>query len=131
MGYDATQAGVALPYVSYVGIPGDQANEASAMLNLFRNLGGSVGVSFAQTLLQERTQFRHASLTEHITAYRGFGWKVPLAPLNGTLQAPIMSCLDIFRLLGIVALCIWPLALFLPRMPKGATSGHGGGLEWR
>jgi hypothetical protein len=35
-----------------------------------------------------------------------------------------MSYLDIFWLLGIVALCIWPLALFLPRMPKGAAAGH-------
>ena len=47
---------------SYVGVPGDQTNEASAMLNLFRNLGGSFGVSFAQTLLQERRQFHHARL---------------------------------------------------------------------
>ncbi len=39
------------------------------MLNLFRNLGGSVGVSFAQALLQERTQFHQARLAEHITAY--------------------------------------------------------------
>jgi DHA2 family multidrug resistance protein len=96
------------------------------MLNLYRNLGGSVRVSFAQTLLQERGQFHHARLAEHITAYNGYGWKVPLGPINVTLQAQasIMSYLDIFWLLGIVALCIWPLALFLPRMPKGAAPGH-------
>jgi MFS transporter, DHA2 family, multidrug resistance protein len=117
---------IPLSAVSYVGVPGDQSNEASAILNLFRNLGGSVGVSFAQTLLQERGQFHHARLAEHITAYNGYGWKVPLGPISGTLQAQasIMSYLDIFWLLGIVALCIWPLALFLPRMPKGAAPGH-------
>ena len=117
---------IPLSAISYVGVPGDQTNEASAMLNLYRNLGGSVGVSFAQTLLQERGQFHHARLAEHITAYNGYGWKVPLGPINGTLQAQasIMSYLDIFWLLGIVALCIWPLALFLPRMPKGAAPGH-------
>jgi DHA2 family multidrug resistance protein len=117
---------IPLSAVSYVGVPADQTNEASAMLNLFRNLGGSVGVSFAQTLLQQRTQFHHARLAEHITAYNGYGWKVPLAPIDGVIQAQasMMSYLDIFWLLGIVALCIWPLALLLPRMPKGAAPSH-------
>jgi DHA2 family multidrug resistance protein len=112
--------------VSYVGVPGDRTNEASAMLNLFRNLGGSVGVSFAQTLLQERTQFHHARLAEHITAYNGYGWKVPLGPIAAVIQsqAAMMSYLDIFWVLGILALCIWPLALFLPRLPKGAAPSH-------
>ena len=70
--------------------------------------------------------YRRRGLAEHITTYHGYGWKVPLAPINGTLQAQasIMSYIDIFWLLGIVALCIWPLALFLPRMPKGGAPGH-------
>ena len=117
---------IPLSAVSYVGVPADKTNEASAMLNLFRNLGGSVGVSLAQTLLQERTQFHHARLAEHITAYNGYGWNTALGPINSAVQAQasIMSYLDIFWLLGIVALCIWPLALLLPRMPKGAAPAH-------
>jgi DHA2 family multidrug resistance protein len=49
-----------------------------------------------------------------------------MAPINGVVhgQASIMSYLDIFWLLGIVALCVWPLALFLPRMPKGTVPAH-------
>jgi hypothetical protein len=35
-----------------------------------------------------------------------------------------MSYLDIFWLLGMLGLCIWPLALLLPRMPKGAAPAH-------
>ena len=38
------------------------------IINLMRNLGGSVGVSFTPTMLQERLQFHHARLAEHITA---------------------------------------------------------------
>ena len=34
-----------------------------------------------------------------------------------------MSYLDIFWLLGVPALCLWPLALFLPRMPKRGGAG--------
>jgi MFS transporter, DHA2 family, multidrug resistance protein len=91
-----------------------------------RNLGGSVGVSFTTTMLEQREQFHHARLAEHITAYNGYGWNVPLPPIDGMIQAQagIMSYLDIFWLLGIVGLCVAPLALFLPRMPKGAAPAH-------
>ncbi len=41
---------------------------ASAMINLMRNLGGSVGVSFTTTMLEQRLQFHHwrtAGRTHH------------------------------------------------------------------
>ncbi len=50
--------------VSYVGVPVNQNNQASALINLMRNLGGSVGVSFVNTWLDWRTQFHHARLAE-------------------------------------------------------------------
>jgi DHA2 family multidrug resistance protein len=113
--------------VSYVGVPADRSNDASALINLMRNLGGSVGVSFTTTMLEERTQFHHARLAEHITAYNGYGWSTPLAPVDAIVQAQasVMSYLDIFWALGLVALVVWPLVLFLPKMPKGAApAGH-------
>jgi DHA2 family multidrug resistance protein len=112
--------------VSYVGLPPNVNNEASALFNLMRNLGGSVGVSFVTSMLEERTQFHHARLAEHITAYNGYGWGVPLAPVNSMVQAQaaVMSYLDIFWLLGIVALVVSPVVLLLPRVPKGAALGH-------
>ena len=112
--------------VSYVGVPADRTNDASALINLMRNLGGSVGVSFTNTMLEERTQFHHARLAEHVTAYNGFGWDAPLAGISHALQgqASIMSYLDVFWLLGVLALLVWPLALLLPKVPKGAPVGH-------
>jgi DHA2 family multidrug resistance protein len=117
---------IPLSAVSYVGVPPDRTNEASAIINLMRNLGGSVGVSFTTTMLQQREQFHHARLAEHITAYNGFAWNTPLPPVDAMIQAQagIMSYLDIFWLLGMLGLCMWPLALFLPRMPKGAAPAH-------
>jgi DHA2 family multidrug resistance protein len=117
---------IPLSAVSYVGLPPDRSNEASALINLMRNLGGSVGVSFVTTMLAERTQFHHARLAEHITAYNGFGWDTPLAPINALVQAQasIMSYLDIFWLLGILALVAAPAILLLPRVPKGAVAAH-------
>ncbi len=112
--------------VSYVGLPPTSSNEASALINLMRNLGGSVGVSFVTTMLQERTQFHHARLAEHITAYNGFGWATPLASVNAMVQAQaaIMSYIDIFWLLGILALVVAPVVLLLPRVSKGAAMAH-------
>jgi DHA2 family multidrug resistance protein len=83
-------------------------------------------VWFTTTVLEDRTQFHHARLAEHITAYNGYAWQMPLAPIDGVVQAQatIMSYLDIFWILGVLALCLWPLALFLPRMPKGAAPAH-------
>ena len=63
---------IPLSAVSYVGVPPNRTNEASAIINLMRNLGGSVGVSFTTTMLEQRTQFHHARLAEHITAYNGY-----------------------------------------------------------
>jgi DHA2 family multidrug resistance protein len=112
--------------VSYVGLPPARSNEASALINLMRNLGGSFGVSFATNMLQVRGQFHHARLAEHITAYNGFGWNTPLAPVDAIVQAQavIMSYLDVFWLLGLLALCVAPAALLLPLVPKGAPAGH-------
>ena len=117
---------IPLSSVSYVGLPPTRSNEASALINLMRNLGGSVGVSFVTTVLQERTQFHHARLAEHITAYNGYGWPTPLASVNAMVQAQaaIMSYLDIFWLLGIVALVVSPVVLLLPRVSKGGAMAH-------
>jgi DHA2 family multidrug resistance protein len=111
---------------AYIGVPPEKNNEASAIINLTRNLGGSVGVSFTTTLLQWRTQFHHARLAEHVTPYDDLHGRslAEMAHLIQT-QASIMSYLDIFWLLGIVALVVWPIVLFLKNIPKGAAvHGH-------
>ncbi|MDR3534630.1 MAG: DHA2 family efflux MFS transporter permease subunit [Rhodopila sp.] len=117
---------IPLSAVSYVGLPPNRSNEASALFNLMRNLGGSVGVSFVTTMLAERTQFHHERLAEHITAYNGFGWRAPLAPIDAMVQAQasVMSYLDIFWLLGLLALITAPVILLLPRVPKGTALAH-------
>ena len=77
-------------------------------------------------MLQERSQFHHARLAEHITAYNGFGWNTALAPVDAMVQgqAAVMSYLDVFWLLGSLALVVAPVILFLPRVPKGFALGH-------
>ena len=37
--------------ICYVGVPQEQNNQISSMINLTRNLGGSFGISFVATML--------------------------------------------------------------------------------
>jgi DHA2 family multidrug resistance protein len=117
---------IPLSAAMYVGLPPTASNEASALINLMRNLGGSVGVSFASTMLEWRTQFHHARLAEHITASTDLGGR-SLGQIAQVLQtqAAFLSYLDVFHLLGITALLVWPVVLFLRPVPKGAVpAGH-------
>ncbi len=110
--------------VALVGVPPERNNEASALINLMRNLGGSVGISYTTTLLAYREQFHHARLAEHVTPYTGFGAGIDLGPVARLvgMQAATLSYLDLFHMLMLVALLGVPLALFLPRMGKGAAA---------
>jgi DHA2 family multidrug resistance protein len=112
---------------SLVGIPPARNGDASALLNLMRNLGGSIGVSYITTLLAWRSQFHQSRLVEHLTPYNGYGYGTDLASLAQRVatQAQMMTYLDLFRILGIAALCAAPVALLLPRLQKGAVAaGH-------
>ena len=115
---------IPLSAVQFIGIPPTSNNEASAILNLMRNIGGSVGVSVATTQLAWREQFHHARLAEHITAANMPSTSAGLTSLAARIaaQASILSYLDVFTILSVVALVVCPLALFLPKMPKGAAA---------
>jgi len=55
--------------VAYTDLPPGKSNSASAMINLMRNLGGSVGISMANTILARRGQFHQARISESISKY--------------------------------------------------------------
>jgi DHA2 family multidrug resistance protein len=116
---------IPLSAVQFNGVPPSQNNDASAIVNLMRNLGGSFGVSIVTTELAWREQFHHARLAEHITPYNGYGFGIDLSGIASAVQrqAAIMSYLDIFTILSFLVLAIIPLVLFLPNVAKGAAAG--------
>src|SRR5262249_15060672 len=63
---------VPITTASYGDLPPDKTNQASALINVARNLGGSIGVSIAITVLAQRAQFHQSRLVEHL---------VPSSPL--------------------------------------------------
>ena len=65
--------GIGLPLIfipittaSYDGIPPAKTDQASALINLARNFGGSMGVALSQTVLARREQFHQNHLVEHL-----------------------------------------------------------------
>ena len=52
--------------ISYIGVPVEQNNQVSAMVNLMRNMGSSVGISIFATFLARREQVHQNFLTAHI-----------------------------------------------------------------
>ena len=50
-----------------VGILPAQAGQASALFNMLRNLGGSVGIAAISTLAQHREQFHFSIIAERMT----------------------------------------------------------------
>jgi DHA2 family multidrug resistance protein len=55
--------------IAYVGVPADKTDQVSSLVNLARNIGGSVGISLVTSWLARRGQYHHAVLAEHITPY--------------------------------------------------------------
>jgi DHA2 family multidrug resistance protein len=107
-------------------LPPQLSNDASAINNLSRNIGGSFGISFTTTLLAYRGQFHHARLAEHITPYNGYGAGTNLLAIEHRLQmqTTMLSYLDVYAMIAGLSLFAMVLAVFLPRVPKGAMSGH-------
>jgi len=57
---------IPITIASYADLPADRTNQASALINVARYLGGTIGVSMANTLLQRREQFHQLRLTENL-----------------------------------------------------------------
>jgi DHA2 family multidrug resistance protein len=115
---------VPLTSIQFIGVPPSENGTASAISNMMRNLGGSVGVSISTTLLDQKTQMHHAILAQHVTPYSGYDTTSSLAAIAAQVQdqASILSYLDVFAVLGTLALMVAPLCVFLPRRSQGLRS---------
>ena len=125
----------------------DQIGNASGLFNLMRNVGGSIGISVATTLLTRRSAAHQNDLTNAIPR-SGFGFQNSLSnserflsgyfgPANAQLaaqsslyreltrQASLWSFIDVFRWLSILCFfcvgVVWTLKKVKPgKAPAGA-----------
>jgi DHA2 family multidrug resistance protein len=110
-------------------------NDGTPIFSLLRNIGGSVGISLAQTVLSQRTAAAHSQLIEHVNLYNpllqqqlpqmmnGGNALSGLAALNMEInrQAAMLGYLADFRLMMVLTLAAIPLLLLL-RRPRHAAS---------
>lgn len=113
------------------------------MLNVARNLGGSIGISASQTMLASGLQRHQSDLVNGLnplnpnyndwlakagSAFGGPGDTItPLAVLYSQVQrqAAMLAFLDVFHSLMVVVLCVAPVVFF---MRSGKSGGGGGGM---
>jgi DHA2 family multidrug resistance protein len=126
--------------IAFRGIPAAKINNASALINLARNFGGSIGISFASTLLTRRAQFHQSRLVENLQqmnpSYPDYAQHLgsalgSAADSTTTLasiyqgaidQATLLSYLDDFKVVGLIFLGLLPL-LLLVKSGKGGAVG--------
>jgi DHA2 family multidrug resistance protein len=124
--------------VAYDGLPPDKTNQGSALMNVARNLGGSIGISLANVVLVQREQFHQSRLVESTTpsspifhstveqmthyftahgvsAADAAGKTMALIGQMIQTQATILADIDVFHLSAIVAALMIPLVLVLVR----------------
>lgn len=129
--------------IAFRGVPPSKTNNASALINLARNFGGSIGISFAATLLTRREQFHQSRLVESAqqlnSAYGDYtqhlGSALGATPDSATTlasvyqgvinQATLLSYLDDFKVLGLIFLALLPLLLLVkPGAGKSGVAAH-------
>jgi DHA2 family multidrug resistance protein len=136
--------------VAYDGLPPDKTNQASALMNIARNLGGSIGISTANVVLTQRTQFHQARLVENTipsstafqstlsqmtkffmshgaTAGDAKGQAMGMIGQMVHTQATILAYIDVFHVCAIAAALMIPLVLVMVRrvqLHTQAAVGH-------
>ena len=130
---------------AYIGLRPEESNQASALLNVSRNLGGTFGISLVQTMLAQRAQIHQAQYVERLNplnpnyahgiaqltqaliahgAAQAEAAKMAAALLYRQLlqQAAMLSYIDVFHTLMIIVLCTLPL-VFLMQGPGKQQPG--------
>jgi DHA2 family multidrug resistance protein len=138
---------VPITAVSYVGLKPQDNNQASALMNVSRNLGGTFGISFVQTMLARRAQTHQAQAVEslnplnpgyaqgleritHALMARGLSQaeatKAAAAELYRMLeqQANMLSYVDVFHVLMLIVFAALPLVLLMRKPRKNAAAGE-------
>jgi DHA2 family multidrug resistance protein len=127
---------VPLQALAFASLAPQHRTTGASLLNLARNIGGSVGISVVTTLLARNQQLSHSDLAAHVTAST-----MPLADpsvmqrlgqigdsaaamidLEINRQAMMIAYLDDFHAMMLLTVAALPLVLLL-RKPKAVPGG--------
>lgn len=133
---------------AYAFLPKEKNNAASGLINLGRNVGGSLGISVVATMLSRRTQFHQAALSSNLNP--GNSWfqtamnnmthnfmahgasafqatQQAHAMLANMInrQATMLAYVDDFWLVGWIVVVMIPLVFLMKRVkPGGPMAVH-------
>jgi DHA2 family multidrug resistance protein len=132
---------------AYAFLPREKNNAASGLMNLARNIGGSVGISLVTTLLDRRTQAHMNDFASRLNpanpAFRSmlqgtaqamrahganatFATQQAYALIENTVQrqATMLAYIDDFWLLGISIMCMIPIVFLMKKGKPGSIAVH-------
>ena len=138
---------ISITSASYEGIDKSQTDQASALINVARNVGGSMGVSLAQNILAYRQQFHQSRLVENIVpsspAYQetlkqatqyfsvhgnagvdAQGQAMAWIGQQLTSQVAYLAYIDVFWALALISASAVPLAMILNKVKLGVGTGR-------
>ncbi len=133
---------VPLTTITMDAIPKEEMGNATSLFNLMRNLGGSIGIAVATTLIARSSQLFVNRLGAHVNPYnqsagemlnllRGYfmsrgadmatATREAYAVVNGIVQqqAALLSYLNEFKIFGAIFLAMLPLILLMKRPARG------------
>ena len=138
---------VPIQTIVYTGIPPQKSGSVSGLVNLSRNMGGDLGISFVTTMISRRSQVHQSILAQHETVFDP-AFRARLASMQGALvhagaaapvaekqaygslyaeltrQSATLSYIDTVWVLMILCAVMVPLVLLTKRnrgaMPEGA-----------
>ena len=133
---------------AYAFLPPGKNNAASGLINLARNIGGSVGISFVTTMLARRAQVHQANLTDRLNpgnpqfqaaiantthtlithgsspaeaARQAYG----IIAFNLNRQATMLAYIDNFWILGVCVAAMIPFVFLMKKVkPGGPMAVH-------
>jgi DHA2 family multidrug resistance protein len=134
--------------VAYAFLPKDKNNAASGLINLSRNIGGSVGISLVTTMLERRAQFHQNQLVDHVnygsgrlhtminamthlfvsrgsSSYEATHQAYGMVSNLVNQQATMLAYIDNFKLLGVAVLAMIPFVFLMKKVkPGGPMAVH-------
>ncbi len=133
---------VPINVMAFAFMPREKTNNATGLINVARNIGGSVGISLVTTLQARRAQVHqdilgsnlnpgnpgYQATLDHLSrAFHASGASaaVAMARARGVIygqlqrQAAMLSFVDVFWLLGVVCLAMTPLMFFMKKSAPG------------
>jgi MFS transporter, DHA2 family, multidrug resistance protein len=132
---------------AYAFLPREKNNAASGLMNLARNIGGSVGISVVTTMLDRRTQIHQTNLSRNLSqsnsvlqgmmqgasrAMQAHGASASEATrrayalIQSTVQqqATMLAYIDCFWFLGVAILLMIPAVFLMRKSKPGGMAVH-------